>query len=43
MEKVVMDVQAKMKVRLISNLSPPRAPGAIDTKIITQIAFGLRF
>lgn len=41
MNKVIMGVQIKMDVKLISSLSPPRAPGAIHTKFIAQIAFEL--
>lgn len=43
MDKVVMDIEAEMKVQLISSSCPPQAPGAVHTKIITEIAFGLRF
>ena len=43
MDKVIMDVQVKMEVRLKSSLSSLRALGEVHTKFVAQVAFGLRF
>lgn len=43
MDKVVKDVQTKMKAQLISGSNPHRTPEVVRTKIVSHIVFGLQF